>query len=195
MKALRVKVALIGNSGTGKTALITRWNLGVFRETGNMVTVGAAFVSKEVDVAGYGQTSAHIWDTAGQEVFHSLVPGYLRGSHAVVIVTAITDKDSFGAIERWMACVTASCPVTPPLILAVNKMDLAEGAAMEPGDVQVRFTGQFVTILCTSAATSENVGALFDCAILEGRKFAAKVENPKEPEPKGEESKGKCCSG
>jgi Ras-related protein Rab-6A len=34
-----------------------------------------------------------LWDTAGQERFHSLIPSYIKDSHAAIIVYDITSKD------------------------------------------------------------------------------------------------------
>ena len=35
-----------------------------------------------------------IWDTAGEEKFHSLVPNYYRGAQAAIVVYDITKKVS-----------------------------------------------------------------------------------------------------
>lgn len=42
-----------------------------------------------------------IWDTAGQEKFHSISKSYFRGSDACVIVFDVTSKESFQNLEKW----------------------------------------------------------------------------------------------
>jgi small GTP-binding protein len=43
-------------------------------------------------VVGDTATKFQIWDTAGQEKYHSLAPMYYRGSAAAVVVYDITRK-------------------------------------------------------------------------------------------------------
>jgi GTPase SAR1 family protein len=46
-----------------------------------------------------------IWDTAGQEKYHSLAPMYYRGAAAAIVVYDITRK-----VRRWHAlCLLAGC--------------------------------------------------------------------------------------
>ena len=42
-----------------------------------------------------------IWDTAGQESFRSITRIFYKGSHAVLLVFNITDKQSFADIRTW----------------------------------------------------------------------------------------------
>ena len=43
-----------------------------------------------------------IWDTAGQEIHHSLNKIYYRGAHGALIVYDITDVDSFNKMNDWV---------------------------------------------------------------------------------------------
>src|SRR6185437_11294357 len=43
-----------------------------------------------------------LWDTAGQESFHSIVHAYYRGVDAAVFVYDITDMASFQQLRRWI---------------------------------------------------------------------------------------------
>lgn len=44
-----------------------------------------------------------IWDTAGQEKFHTITRAYYRGAHAIVTCFDVTDSDSFKNIDYWLA--------------------------------------------------------------------------------------------
>ena len=45
-----------------------------------------------------------LWDTAGQERFRrSMVAHYYRNVAAVVLVYDVTRKDTFDALEHWVA--------------------------------------------------------------------------------------------
>jgi GTPase SAR1 family protein len=44
----------------------------------------------------------HIWDTAGDDKFRSILPLYFKNSHAAILVYAIDDKSSFLALDKWI---------------------------------------------------------------------------------------------
>ena len=43
-----------------------------------------------------------IWDTAGQEKYHSLAPMYYHGVQAAIVVYSITDNTSFDTAKQWI---------------------------------------------------------------------------------------------
>jgi len=43
-----------------------------------------------------------IWDTAGQERFKSITKAYYRGSHAVLFVYDVNNRESFDNIDKWL---------------------------------------------------------------------------------------------
>ena len=69
-KPREVKVVLLGDTGVGKSSLVLRFVTNNFKQFSES-TIGASFMSKVVTVDGK-QTKFQIWDTAGQEKYHSL---------------------------------------------------------------------------------------------------------------------------
>ena len=69
-KPREVKVVLLGDTGVGKSSLVLRFVTNNFKPYSES-TIGASFMSKIVTVDGK-QTKFQIWDTAGQEKYHSL---------------------------------------------------------------------------------------------------------------------------
>ena len=53
--------------------------------------MGIDFVSKNMNVDDKA-VRLQLWDTAGQERFKSLIPGYLRDSHAIFLVYDVTNR-------------------------------------------------------------------------------------------------------
>ena len=51
---------------------------------------------------GNARVTFAIWDTGGQERFHSLAPLYYRGAQAAIVVYSITDKTSFDRARQWI---------------------------------------------------------------------------------------------
>ena len=90
------KILLIGNSGVGKSNILMKFADDDF--TSNfIVTIGIDFKIKTIDVNGL-KIKLQIWDTAGQEKYHSLNQIYYRGAHGALLVYDVTDKDSFAKV-------------------------------------------------------------------------------------------------
>lgn len=120
------KVVLVGPTRAGKTSLCSRWILGEFPEV-VMPTLGANY-----SCYTQGDTELQLWDTAGQEVYRSLVPVYLRNSDcAVVVIDGTTAADlSADSLHRlkcdvvyWVSLVQEASPDVL-IRVVVNKVDL-----------------------------------------------------------------------
>ena len=67
-----VKVVLLGEQGVGKTCIINRFISDEFNEN-TMSSLSAQFISKTIELKDIKKfIKFEIWDTAGQEKFHSL---------------------------------------------------------------------------------------------------------------------------
>ena len=118
----KFKITFIGDQSTGKTSLITRFKHGSF-DGQYQATIGVDFMSKTVFVGGTS-VRLQLWDSAGQERFHSLIPSYIRDSMAVVIVFDLTNKQSFNSVNVWLDYVKKSRGDDVQLFLVGNKSDL-----------------------------------------------------------------------
>jgi small GTP-binding protein len=74
------QLLLIGDSGVGKSCLLTRFTQDLFSDQ-TASTIGVDFRSKHMSVGGK-QCKLTIWDTAGQERFRTLTSSYYRGAQA-----------------------------------------------------------------------------------------------------------------
>nr|XP_048297765.1 ras-related protein Rab-17 [Myodes glareolus] len=84
------KLVLLGSSSVGKTSLVLRYIKQDFNSV--LPTVGCAFFTKVLDV-GSSSLKLEIWDTAGQEKYHSVCHLYFRGANAALLVYDITRKE------------------------------------------------------------------------------------------------------
>ena len=62
---VKLKIILLGNSGVGKTSLLSQYVNGV-QNHDQMYTIGVEFKIKDIEVEGKDVRLA-LWDTAGQE--------------------------------------------------------------------------------------------------------------------------------
>jgi small GTP-binding protein len=164
------KAVIIGDSGCGKTALVIRWTQNIFSQVGRP-TIGSNHERKQVNLPDSSVITLCVWDTAGQEQFHALVPLYARASAVAIITAAANDAASFKSIPAWIECLKIACPVTPPLILAVNKVDLDSRKELV-SQVEAEHASQFDAIFFVSALTGQGVADLFDTAGIHAARFA-----------------------
>ena len=117
-----LKLVLLGNSGTGKTNIIKALIDKPFNENENS-TITASYVSKDIKI---NKIIYHIeiWDTAGQEKFHSLNKIFLNGAKIVILVYDITNKNSFLELDYWISIVEDILGDEPLLAIFGNKNDL-----------------------------------------------------------------------
>ena len=94
------RICLLGDSGVGKTSLLTRYCDEVFKEKySNTIGVDFRVVTlKFKDILA----KVHIWDTAGQERFKSIAVNYFRTSNGFIFCYDITNKKSFESIQKWV---------------------------------------------------------------------------------------------
>ena len=122
------KVVLLGNSGTGKTSLI-HYMMGAPNKN-TVPTIMCQGNSISVDT-GSEVVDLRVWDTAGQEVYRSIVPIYLRNAAAALLVYDATDMKSFQAIEKWHSLLMEEARENVIVFIVENKIDLPNGIVTE----------------------------------------------------------------
>ncbi|GAA5903530.1 hypothetical protein JCM5296_006851 [Sporobolomyces johnsonii] len=106
-----LKVVVIGNQSTGKTALRRRFVSNAF--SGSYVaTIGCDFLGRRWSVPDQeGECSFQVWDTAGQERFRSLAPAFYRSADACILVFDYTAPASIESLRSWFDEFRTKCPV------------------------------------------------------------------------------------
>ncbi|XP_017896160.1 PREDICTED: ras-related protein Rab-17 isoform X2 [Capra hircus] len=118
------KLVLLGSGSVGKSSLAVRYVKNDFKSI--LPTVGCAFFTKVVDL-GATCLKFEIWDTAGQEKYHSVCRLYFRGANAALLVYDITRKDSFCKVQQWLKDLEEEFhPGEVVVMLVGNKTDLEE---------------------------------------------------------------------
>jgi small GTP-binding protein len=186
-----VKLVLIGDASVGKTSLVARWITGL----GNLEfgsTIGANHQCKTLTI-GENEVDLQIWDTAGQEQFHALTPLYARGAAVAILVTSFSDPASLESIEDWTDILLSAAPENPPIVLAVNKVDLEGESKRSRDEIFAICSARAKTVFFVSALTNEGVDDLFLCAADSGLKFYMGQQAREAPVPVLEQKKSGCC--
>lgn len=191
------KAVVLGDSGVGKTSLVSRWVRGTY-DRHTTPTVGANHQRKRVTIDDK-DVEVYLWDTAGQEQFQALTPLYSRMSSVAIIVASVDKSDSFLNIDQWCDQLTASSPKdVPPVVMAVNKMDLYEdGSEWSVDKITKEFGSRFAGLFFVSAMTNQEVDNMFLCAAEVGYRFMLKDTEKEEQvqdltTPNEQNSRGRC---
>ena len=95
------KVVLLGESGVGKTSIISKYTLNDFKSQ-RLPTTGANFVQKTIILEEENKSiKFEIWDTAGQEQYRSLAKVFYKNSTVCILVFDITRKSSFDELKNY----------------------------------------------------------------------------------------------
>ena len=156
------KILLIGESGVGKTSIISQYVEETFKED-QETSAGASFSTKKLELKNGNLVTLEIWDTAGQEKFRALTQLFYKESSAAILVYDITRKDSFEQIkEYWFNQVKEKSPNNVIIALAANKIDLFENEEVEE-KIARDFANEIGAIfMMTSAKNKDGIDELFD---------------------------------
>jgi small GTP-binding protein len=162
---LKSKICLVGDNAVGKTSLIRRYVLDLFEDR-YLTTLGTKVSKKEIEIPFPNENLVAkmdmlIWDIMGQHGFQELLKeAYFYGVRGILAVVDITRRSTLDGLDDWVACVEdVAGPV--PMLLAVNKTDLAEKAEFGLPEITERCDALGCSFLWTSAKTGENVEAAF----------------------------------
>jgi small GTP-binding protein len=118
------KVVLVGESGVGKTSIISRFINKYEEETES--TLSSYFTNKTIIVDGY-KINLEIWDTAGQEKYRAVTSLFYKDAYICLLVYDITNKTTFNSIRDYWYENVVSLGMSGILFgVAGNKCDLYE---------------------------------------------------------------------
>jgi GTPase SAR1 family protein len=77
------------------------------------------------DVAGVTHP-LQFWDTAGQEMYRTIIPIYFRGASFAIVAFAITDRESFDHLGLWFEQIDLYSQPGVSKVIVATKYDLPE---------------------------------------------------------------------
>ena len=154
------KVVLVGESGVGKTSIITQFIDQTFQED-QQSTTGGTFSTKSVKCGNNKTLKFEIWDTAGQERYRSLTKMFYKDANAAVLVYDITRKDSFEQLKSYWAEQIKECPENIIVVIAANKNDLIQKEEVDEEEARKFASDLGAIFVGTSAKQVESINSLF----------------------------------
>ncbi|XP_071714835.1 ras-related protein RABA1f-like [Rutidosis leptorrhynchoides] len=153
------KVVLIGDSGVGKSNLLTRFSKNEF-SLDSKSTIGVEFATRSIKVDDK-IVKGQIWDTAGQERYRAITSAYYRGTVGALIVYDITRKVTFENVERWLKELREHTDQNIVIMLVGNKSDLGHLRAVQTDEAKGFSEREDIFFMETSALEALNVEKAF----------------------------------
>ena len=159
-----VKIAIVGDSGVGKTQLIERYISNDFCVNAKS-TIGVSIYTKIIELNRSHKMKLQMWDTAGQERFRSITPLYFRGVKCVLLCYCICKKETFENIQNWLSTIRKYVENDTHIILVGTKIDLEHLRDVGADSGKSVALSENMSFFETSALAGNNVEELFNFII------------------------------
>ena len=158
MSTEQIKIAIVGNSGVGKTSIIN-WYIKNVQETSP--TVGANIQDIVIDIDGK-KTNLNIWDTAGQLQYRDIMPLYFRDVNLIIICFSAVDQESFDDIKSWNDLIVDHAPTDVVKLIVCKKIDLEKDPMPQDKIDNMKYEISATDVFRTSALTGEGIDLIFE---------------------------------
>lgn len=126
----KYKLVFLGDQNVGKTTLISQF---VYRQIDKHYepTIGIDFLTKKVDV-DEKEVKLQLWDTAGQEKFHSIISSYARDSFLAIVLFDVGNESTFMKIDKWITDLVRvhDAEKKIKILIVGNKIDLVDAETL-----------------------------------------------------------------
>ena len=163
-----VKVIILGETGVGKTSIINRFINDEFNPDNDIETLGSTFFRKSIK----RQNTVYklqIWDSIGQEKYHSITRLFIKGSNIVLLVYSIDSRESFEELNHWLNTLKDILDKNKYILgIVASKSDLVneEIVSKNEGEEFAKKTGGIFRAV-SSKENNKSVNLLFDILIDE----------------------------
>ena len=202
------KILLLGDSMVGKSTFIIRFCEGKFEDETFISTIGLDTKTKYILHKNH-KIQLKIWDTAGEERFHSITKNTFKGANGILLMYDISNYDTFKHIKNWISDIKNNANVEfdkIAIIILGNKSDLSDELRKVDKDDIEKFENENegLKIMEVSVKNNYNVNesmmALIDRMLELGvwkRKKSTNEDDEEEGQKinnnKNKKKKGNCC--
>ena len=155
-KIKHVKIVLIGETGVGKTSIISSYTKNEFsNDVPSSLT--ASFAMKETDLTLDDKTiQFDIWDTAGQELFRAVNKIFYADANIVILVYDVTNKNSFLELKNyWYNQILNNGEKNVIFGIAGNKCDLYHNEDINEEEVR-KWANEIKGVFYLTSAKNKN---------------------------------------
>ena len=161
------KLILLGDSGVGKSSLLSRYMDEEFVPN-QPCTVNADYKIKAMLIDEFSSVQMTIWDTCGQERYRAITRGYFKDAHGIILVYDVADKRSFSDLDIWLEEIKKNTVKEDiSIILVGNKIDLKDSKAVSTEQALAKAKEWDIPLMETSAKDATNVKEAFHYLLRE----------------------------
>jgi small GTP-binding protein len=172
------KAIIVGAPSVGKTSLVRRYQTSEFR-VDHRATIAADLSAIPFDFPE-GKVVLTIIDVGGQETFAGLRNRFYEGTHHLIMVYDMTNKETFKRITPLYEALTEKICIQREKFLGgslvANKQDLKHEAVIPEQEGRLLADLLQLQYFETSALTGHNVAELFLHAATESRRLRHNVQ-------------------
>ncbi|XP_039421438.1 ras-related protein Rab-44 isoform X2 [Corvus cornix cornix] len=184
-------VLFVGDSHVGKTSFLYRLHADTFNPH-LAATVGLDYQIKNL-VVDNKRFALRLWDSAGQERYHSMTKQFFRKADGVVLMYDITSEYSFSDVRYWLSCIQEAAEDGVAVLLLGNKTDCAAQRQVPTKEGECLAKEHQLMFYECSAASGHNV---FESMVSFVRLLKVRedeLKNKAEEVPKAPQKKKGCC--
>uniref|UniRef100_A0A3B3TNL7 Ras-related protein Rab-25 n=1 Tax=Poecilia latipinna TaxID=48699 RepID=A0A3B3TNL7_9TELE len=190
------KVVLIGESGVGKSNLLSRFTKNEFLHD-SRTTIGVEFSTRTVQLDNF-TIKAQIWDTAGLERYRAITSAYYRGAVGALLVYDISKHLTYESAERWLKELYDHADPHMVVMLVGNKKDLESLRTVPTEEAKDFADKKGLMFMETSALDSTNVERhsatlVYGREVTRGSISAVTLSSPLGPTREAQDERKGCC--
>ena len=182
------KILILGDSSVGKTCFLMRYADNIFQET-HMSTIGIDYKLKNIYLEDDKLVKLQIWDTAGQDRFHSITKTYYKGANGIILIYSVIDKKTFANVRNWLSSIKNEVSDKVVIFLVGNKIDAEDLREVTYEQGEEMAESYKLPFFECSAKTAENIETTFNALV---KKI---LENNEQTSSKGKKLKQKQVGG
>ena len=196
IKRTCIKLAMLGDSKVGKTSICQSYKNIEFSDN-YFTTIGHEKYENSIKMRNGEEIKLKIYDTAGQERYHSICSNALKSVQGIVVVFDLGDRKSFEHVNTWLQEIKDNYDKVL-IVLFGNKCDIDENQrVVTTEEIQKLVKENNLTYYETSAKIQKGYSEGFEKLINDvydryigntGIKFEDKKKVDKT-------DKNRCCDG
>ena len=160
------KTVIIGEPGVGKSSIISQGVNNIFtNEYKTTVCFDHSWKNYKVNDS---KIRIQLWDTCGQEMYHSIIKNFYKNALCIYIVFDINNIQSFKALSSWIKEIEDVSSENLIIFLIGNKNDIKNDIIVPEDEINKFIKDNNIKkYFETSAANGDNINNLFEETVRE----------------------------
>ena len=155
-----IRISLLGDAAVGKTSVLNTF-LNIEFSSTTTANIGVEKQNKKMRMKDGKEMKIIIWDTAGQDRFHSIATSTIKNAQGIVLTFDVSNKKSFDSIPNWLEDIKINNNIIP-IVLFGNKCDLIDSREIEEEEAEEFAKHNKLLYFETSAKENINVKEGFE---------------------------------